>query len=60
LYEIGHGIYPAAYLSIGSCIRYGGALGVNLAIEDIATKSQDDVDSEERRRSWWAILVLDR
>lgn len=29
LYEMGHGIYPAAYLSIGACARYAYALGIN-------------------------------
>lgn len=29
LYEIGHGIYPAAFLTIGACARYAHALGIN-------------------------------
>lgn len=29
LYEMGHGIYPAAYLTIGACARYAYALGIN-------------------------------
>ncbi|CAI6088228.1 unnamed protein product [Clonostachys chloroleuca] len=28
LYEIGHGIYPSAFLSAGSCVRYGHAIGL--------------------------------
>ncbi|KAF7936172.1 uncharacterized protein EAE98_002391 [Botrytis deweyae] len=43
LYEMGHGIYPAAYLSIGACARVLTMLEV-----------------EERRRVWWAIVILDR
>lgn len=60
LYEIGHGIYPAAYMTIGNCIRYGSALEVDLAIENTTTGSFNAVDLEERRRSWWSILLLDR
>ena len=61
LYELGHGIYPAAYLSVGACARYGMALGVDRTNEvpqsnDVA----DPVDLEEMRRSWWAIIILDR
>lgn len=62
LYELGHAIFPAAYLSIGYCMRYGNALGVNTAI-DGGTHSctiTDRVELEERRRGWWALLILDR
>lgn len=31
LYELGHGIYPAAFLSIGACARYAHALGINVS-----------------------------
>lgn len=29
LYEYGHAIYPAAYMSAGWCVRYGNLLGIN-------------------------------
>jgi hypothetical protein len=60
LYEVGHAIYPAAFLSVGACAQYGLAIDVDKAI------SQSDVshlpwnEVEERRRVWWAVLVLDR
>ena len=38
IYEYAHAIYPAAYITIGTCARYG----------------------LERRRFWWAIVILDR
>lgn len=60
LYELGHGIYPAAFLSIGACARYAYALGINagctVPIERVLTL----VEVEERRRIWWAIVILDR
>lgn len=59
LYEIGHAIYPAAYLTIGSCARYAYALGIN--IKGVSTRRVTTmVEVEERRRIWWAIVVLDR
>ncbi|KAJ6013705.1 hypothetical protein N7540_008296 [Penicillium herquei] len=47
LYELGHGIYPAAFLSIGACAS-------------TQKKVLTLVEVEERRRVWWAIVVLDR
>jgi hypothetical protein len=58
LYEVGHAIYPAANLSIGACARYGAVLGVNTSLRP--DSPLDSVESEERRRTWWAILILDR
>ena len=28
-YEYGHAIYPAAWMTIGWCVRYGDLLGIN-------------------------------
>ncbi|KAK0960509.1 hypothetical protein LTS01_020868 [Friedmanniomyces endolithicus] len=47
LYEIGHAIYPAAYLTTGHAARLGHALGLHAR-------------DEERRRVWWAVILLDR
>jgi len=60
IYEFAHGIYPAAYLSIGTCARYGMALGLD--IQDCAS-GQISVASdiqEEKRRAWWSIIILHR
>uniref|UniRef100_A0A0B7K9B7 Zn(2)-C6 fungal-type domain-containing protein n=1 Tax=Bionectria ochroleuca TaxID=29856 RepID=A0A0B7K9B7_BIOOC len=52
LYELGHGIYPAAYFTIGSCARYARALGVHLSVENpVQSPIHDELDREERRRS---------
>ncbi len=63
VYEVGQAIYPAAYLTAGACARYGLALGVdkiclNQTGSDAGSFSW--VQIEERRRVWWAILMLDR
>jgi hypothetical protein len=60
LFELGHAIYPAAYLTIGQCTRYGIALGLDQRIEATAQRSSNSKDSEEERRTWWAIVILDR
>jgi Fungal specific transcription factor domain/Fungal Zn(2)-Cys(6) binuclear cluster domain len=63
LYELGQAIYPAAYLSVGACARYGLAL----RLDKLSSASIDNGDVqrpwdevEERRRVWWAVLMFDR
>lgn len=60
-YELGHGIYPLAYISVGICVRYGAAL----SIEPRSTTSANAlpaswIKEEERTRIWWTLLLLDR
>ncbi|KAF2441019.1 hypothetical protein P171DRAFT_393830 [Karstenula rhodostoma CBS 690.94] len=59
LYEIGHAIYPAAYLTVGACARYAYALGLNVKGVSFR-RATTMVEVEERRRAWWAIVILDR
>jgi hypothetical protein len=60
LYELGHAIYPSAFLSIGACARYAYALGINGNATSQIGKAYTLVELEERRRVWWAIVILDR
>ncbi|KAF3060815.1 hypothetical protein CFAM422_010825 [Trichoderma lentiforme] len=65
LYETGHAIYPAAYLSVGACVRYGIALGIDkLVVESDGAHDRlqmyTQTEVEEQRRVWWALLLLDR
>ncbi|KAI1880165.1 hypothetical protein JX265_001786 [Neoarthrinium moseri] len=61
LYELGHGIFPAAYLSIGACARYAHALGINTNQNTTGGRRVlTMVEVEERRRVWWAIVIMDR
>ncbi|KAL7812139.1 N-terminal binuclear Zn cluster-containing/DNA binding domain-containing protein [Trichoderma aethiopicum] len=60
LYELGHSIYPAAFLSVGSCARYATALGIDNTVLLSSSGNAQWIEEEERRRIWWAILVLDR
>ncbi|OIW30534.1 hypothetical protein CONLIGDRAFT_630509 [Coniochaeta ligniaria NRRL 30616] len=63
IYEMGHGIYPAAFLTVGACARYGMALGIHSLNQDSVEDEERQrpwMDSEEVRRAWWAVMVLDR
>ncbi|UKZ50454.1 hypothetical protein TrVGV298_004717 [Trichoderma virens] len=63
IYEIGHAIYPAAYLTVGACARYGIALGLDKLLVDLTGENNAGrpwMEVEEMRRVWWGILILDR
>jgi hypothetical protein len=65
LYEFGHGIYPAAYMSIGNCAAQAFALGLGSEREAGEVEVEGGrrltwVEHEERRRVWWAIVILER
>lgn len=57
-YEMGHAIYPSAYFSIGTCARYATALGLHA--HDLFDHHMPYMEVEEKRRTWWVIVVLDR
>lgn len=58
LYEINHGATDEAYLSLGICSRAGIVLGIDRHLQQQEASSWIRV--EEERRTWWAIIVLDR
>lgn len=62
LYEIGHGIYPAAYMSIGRCARLGQMMGLhgNSSTSKSFKQPTSWGETEEIRRTWFAVLILDR
>ncbi len=61
LYEIGHCIYPAAYLSIGNAARTGYALGLHdRTAPQMLPRCSTWTEMEERRRVWWGVIILDR
>lgn len=61
-YELGHAIYPAAYLSTGQCARIGHLMGLNdrHGVPQLLRRSGAWTEVEELKRSWWACLLLDR
>jgi Fungal specific transcription factor domain len=61
IYEYSHAIYPAAYISIGACARYGQAMGIDKQRQvEIDAQKFDLEEQEERRRVWWSVVILDR
>jgi hypothetical protein len=62
IYEIGHGIYPAGYLSVTHAAR----LGIMMGLHDkkggtgLFKDAQTWTQCEEERRSWWAVFLLER
>jgi hypothetical protein len=59
-YEVGHAIYPSAYLTVGYCARYGIALGIDKVIDSSYGATFNLAESEDERRTWWAVILLDR
>lgn len=61
IYELGHAIYPATYMTIGNCARLGLALGIDpQGVAKAQNVNPTLLEQEEKRRAWWAILILDR
>jgi hypothetical protein len=62
VYEIGHGIYPAAYLTTGHSARLGTAMGLHdrKHSPQMLRRPGTWTEQEELRRVWWSILILDR
>ncbi|KEF60502.1 uncharacterized protein A1O9_02063, partial [Exophiala aquamarina CBS 119918] len=60
IYEYAHGVYPAPYISIGTCFRYSLALGLNRKDKTVNPITIASDAQEERRRVWWSIIILDR
>ncbi|KAL7623596.1 hypothetical protein AAE478_005148 [Parahypoxylon ruwenzoriense] len=62
VYEIGHAIYPAAYLRVGHASR----LCIMMGLHDRRNAPQLFKSTftwtarEEERRAWWAVFCLDR
>jgi hypothetical protein len=62
VYEVAHGIYPAAYLSIGHAARLGMMMGLHDTknANRFFKKADTWTSCEEERRTWWTVVILDR
>ena len=61
LFEIAHGFYPAAYISIGAAVRSLDALEVHPGAGALPSHSVDDGEKQEKTvLTWCGILILDR
>ena len=62
LFEIGHGIFPAAYLTVGRATRIGLLRGIHdrKSATQLFQKPQTWTYWKEERRTWWATSILER
>lgn len=61
VYEMGHGIFPAAYVSAGCCVTQAMVLGIhNREAPQILEQPRTWIDWEERQRVWWLVVILER
>ena len=61
LFEVAHGYYPAAYISIGATVRAVDALEIHPGADAAPSHFLDDeAKREETVLTWCGILVLDR
>ncbi|TVY86578.1 hypothetical protein LAWI1_G007127 [Lachnellula willkommii] len=61
LFEVGHGFYPAAYISIGAIIRAADALEIGPWVDASPSASPNKEEKrEETTLIWGGILILDR
>ncbi|KAK0729307.1 hypothetical protein B0T21DRAFT_292626, partial [Apiosordaria backusii] len=60
VYELGQGVYPAAWVSVGVLGRWVEVLGLPGFRGGGGFWGTTWTESEERRRVWWAVYILDR
>ena len=62
VYELGHAIFPTAYITIGRCAKIGHAIGIHHGASppQMLHPPTSWTEMEERSRTWWAVLLLDR
>jgi hypothetical protein len=59
-YEMGHGLYRAAYVSLAGCARAARGLGLHRKPWRNLEAGSDKLLLEEGKRTWWAIVLMDR
>lgn len=59
-FEVSHGFYPAAYISIGAVVRAAETLKQGRDLEAPAYKPRTEEERVEELTTWAAIKVLDR
>lgn len=61
VYEIGHAIFPAAYITVGYCATQALALGLHdRRSPQLVDPPKTWIEWEECTRVWWMIMFLDR
>ena len=59
-YEMGHGLYRAAYVSLAGCARAARGLGLHRKPWRNLEAGSDKLLLEEGKRTRWAIVLMDR
>jgi hypothetical protein len=59
IYELGHMILPAAFLSISSAARSGVLLKLDRMNSTPPADQRQRSTREEKKRVWWAVFILD-
>ena len=61
-YELGHGIYPSSFFTIGRAARLAMVIGPHdrKAAPQLFKIADTFTLQEEERRTWWAVFILDR
>ncbi|KAH8888155.1 hypothetical protein GQ53DRAFT_654844, partial [Thozetella sp. PMI_491] len=62
LYELGQGIFPAAYMTIGKVARLASLIGLSgtASPTKLFKEANTWTEREEERRAWWAVFILER
>lgn len=60
IFEIGHAMYPAAYISTAANVRAAISLGINAPCEDLRKVFRDRQKAEEAQQTWRGITITDR
>ena len=62
VYELGHGVFPAGFLSIAHAARLCIIMGLHnrKRAPQLFTERDTWAMIEEERRTWWIVLILDR
>lgn len=59
-YEMGHGLHAAAYASVAACARTARAVGLHRKRWRNMDAGSDVLALEEEKRTWWAIVTMER
>lgn len=59
-FEVGHAMYPAAYVSAGANVRAAVALGANTELSKHTGPISFPDRAEETRKTWQGIVMVDR
>jgi hypothetical protein len=59
-FEVFHGFYPAAYISIGAVVRAAETLKTGRDLEAPSYKPRTEQERVEELTTWAAIKILDR